>query len=196
MNRGLHLESNFQTSKLEPFILFDQELFGFFALGIQSPCQMMIGEYNHLLSKVFRSMKPLSEGDWIYRVGEGIFNVQELDFFLVLQTCEVWLQYAHARAEVCNSHWSCRHQKKIHLMRLISKMMFWMFLLFKIVACLSIHVGGKFWVSKFLNFQACLPWGLDFFSGDPKPKIMTRTEVMHLKKMFLRMAIAFGLVCL
>ena len=26
----------------------------FHSLGIQSPCQMMIGVYNHLLSKVFR----------------------------------------------------------------------------------------------------------------------------------------------
>ena len=61
----------FQTSKLEPFILFDQELFGFFALGIQSPCQMMIGEYNHLQNaKVFRFHETiLSFGDWICRVG-------------------------------------------------------------------------------------------------------------------------------
>ena len=97
MNRGLHLESNFQTSKLEPFILFDQELFGFFALGIQSPCQMMIGEYNHLQNaKVFRFHETiLSFGDWICRVGQGIFcslstrfitiyMAQELDLFLVL----------------------------------------------------------------------------------------------------------------
>ena len=27
---------------------------GWYALGIQSPCQMMIGVYNHLLRKVFR----------------------------------------------------------------------------------------------------------------------------------------------
>ena len=26
----------------------------YYSLGIQSPCQMMIGVYNHLLSKVFR----------------------------------------------------------------------------------------------------------------------------------------------
>ena len=35
-------------------------------LGIQSSCQMMIGVYNHLLSKVFRFHETiLSLGDWI-----------------------------------------------------------------------------------------------------------------------------------
>ena len=47
---------------------------------------------------------------------------QELDLFLVLGlTCEVWLQYAHAGAEVRHSHWSCRHQKNPSN-ELISKM--------------------------------------------------------------------------
>ena len=39
-----------------------------YSLGIQSPCQMMIGVYNHLRNaRYLGSMKPFSEGDWIPR---------------------------------------------------------------------------------------------------------------------------------
>ena len=41
------------------------------SLGIQSPCQMMIGVYNHLLSKLFRFHAPIRFGDWIPRVCPG-----------------------------------------------------------------------------------------------------------------------------
>ena len=38
------------------------------SLGIQSPCQMMIGVYNHLRNaRYLASMLPFSEGDWIPR---------------------------------------------------------------------------------------------------------------------------------
>ena len=40
------------------------------SIGIQSPCQMMIGVYNHLRNgRYLGSMKPFSEGDWIPNIG-------------------------------------------------------------------------------------------------------------------------------
>ena len=40
----------------------------YYTLGIQSPCQIMIGMYNHLRNaRYLGSMKPFSEGDWIPR---------------------------------------------------------------------------------------------------------------------------------
>ena len=44
----------------------------YISLGIQSPCQMMIGVYNHLLSKVFRlhyhSQKVIGSLGYMYRM--------------------------------------------------------------------------------------------------------------------------------
>ena len=45
-----------------------------YTLMIQSPCQIMIGVYNHLLRKVFRFRKRFSEGDWIFRDSNSFYE--------------------------------------------------------------------------------------------------------------------------
>ena len=64
-------------------IQFDEDKFKWvettsYTLMIQSPCQIMIGVYNHLLRNVFRFHERFSEGDWIPRdinsFYEGVSN--------------------------------------------------------------------------------------------------------------------------